>query len=368
MRKKLFVFGMLVLLLTGCTEKADDLDGKPDKLIEADPVSIPEFVVGKKYETLTADPATFHFIADWLTDSKVLFVDKDDGVYQVKSFDFETGETDILHEESAIIIELLIHPSKNLFLLHTSDNPASAKVKILTSDGIIQDEIEVASTELAIEWNDLDPSLVLLTAFHQDWTYDLFLFNGQDSEFGLLEIEDPFPKWYGSSRIAFGFVEDHILDGGEIRTYQPVTKNWETLNLDEIIYFDTFEDSILTMEINEEGNALYHIWDVEGTMRSEWTLPAISNYSEWVIPEIDWLSNNSVVLSAPVNGGQLDEMTAPLRLVKVMDGAVEIIDEEHEPGFIRCAPSGEACLTGVSLETIVEMKEGKKRSWLRFPG
>ena len=32
-------------------------------------------------------------------------------------------------------------------------------------DGIVQDEIVVASTELAIEWNDLDPSLILLTAF-----------------------------------------------------------------------------------------------------------------------------------------------------------------------------------------------------------
>ena len=68
-----------------------------------------------------------------------------------------TGETETLYEEASIIIDVLIHPSKNYLLLHTSDNPTSATVKIISIDGIIQDEIEVASTELAIEWNDLNP-------------------------------------------------------------------------------------------------------------------------------------------------------------------------------------------------------------------
>ena len=27
---------------------------------------------------------------------------------------------------------------------------------------------------------------------------------------------------------------------------------------------------------------------------SEWTMPAVSNYSEWVFPEIAWISDNTV--------------------------------------------------------------------------
>lgn len=364
MRKKLFAFSVATLLLTGCTEKPNDLSEKP---VDFDQETPHEPIVKKRNETFMADPATFHFAADWLSDSAILFVEKDEDRYQVKSFDFNTGKTEILFEESAIIIELLIHPSKKFILLHTSDNPASAKVKILTTDGVLQHEIEVASTELAIEWNDLDPSLVLLTAFHQDWTYDLFLFNGQEADFGLLEIEDPFPKWYGDKRIAIGDVENHILDGGKIRTYQPLTGAWDTLDLEGVIYFDTFEDSLLTMQMADEETAVYRIWDLAGRLRSEWTLPAISNYSEWVIPQMEWLSDNSLVLFAPTQAGQLDELTEPIRLVKVVDGAIEEIDENHEPGFIRCSPSSQACLTGISLETIVDMQGGKKNNWLLFP-
>lgn len=363
MRKKLFAFSVVTFLLAGCTEKPEDLSEKPAEIVQETPH---EPIVEKKYETFIADPATFHFTADWITDSKILFVEKDAGIYQVKSFDFDTGKTETLHEESSIIIELLIHPSNKFFLLHTSDNPASAKVKILTTDGVLQNEIEVASTELAIEWNDSDASLVLLTAFHQDWTFDLFLFNGQEADFGLLEIEDPFPKWYGDNRIAFGSAENHVLDGGKIQTYMPLTGTTDTLDLEGVIYFDTFKDSLLTIQMNDEETAVYRIWDFEGDLRSEWTLPAISNYSEWVIPQMEWLSKDSLVLFAPSQSGQLDELTTPIRLLRVSDGLVEEIDENHEIGFIRCAPSGQACMTGISLETIVDMKEGKKDTWLHY--
>ena len=152
------------------------------------------------FKQFTADPAKFHFVADWLTDSKIVFVEKDLEFYYVKTFDLATGEIETLYEDAAIIVDVLIHPSKEYILLHTTDNPTSATIKILSLDGIIHDEISIESSELAIEWNDLDPSLILLTAFHQDWTFDVFLYNGNKEMFGLIDIEDPFPKWYGTEK------------------------------------------------------------------------------------------------------------------------------------------------------------------------
>ena len=49
-------------------------------------------------------------------------------------------------------------------------------------------------------------------------------------------------------------------------------------------------------------------------------MPVISNYSEWVIPEIEWASNDTVFLSAPDKGGQLDELQSPYRLIRVIEG------------------------------------------------
>ena len=48
--------------------------------------------------------------------------------------------------------------------------------------------------------------------------------------------------------------------------------------------------------------------ELDGTVHSEWTITCISNYSEWVIPEVEWASNDTVFLRAPEKGGQLDEL------------------------------------------------------------
>lgn len=364
MRKKIFVICVVVLLVTGCTQKVDDIVENPEDIEAIEDHRVPTEELSKSF---TADPGKFHFVADWLTDTKMIYVEKDEGFYTVNRFDLDTGETDTLYKEKSMIIDVLIHPSKKYLLLHTSDNSTSATVKILTADGMVQDEIEVASTELGIEWNDTNPSLILLTAFHQDWTFDLFLYNGEESYLGLLEIEDPFPKWFGEDQLIIGYIEDHVLDGGELLTFNPKTEAWGSLDGSGIVYFDTYEDSLLTVRINEEGNAHYIITELDGIPRSEWTLPAISNYSEWVIPEIEWVSNDSVILRAPATGGQLDELSSPLRLIRIMAGQQEVIADNGAAGLLRCSPSGRACMAGASGEILIDVETGKERVWLVYP-
>lgn len=364
MRKKMFIFFAAVLLLTGCTEKTNEvIEGTTAIEQPEDNNSIKKEII----KSLITDPAKFHFVVDWLTDSKVIYVKKENGLYQLNSFDLESGQTDTLYEDDSMIIDVLVHPSKKYLLLHTSDNATSATVKIVTMDGAVQDEVIVASTELAIEWNDLDPSLILLTAFHQDWTFDLFLYNGKVESLDLLAIEDPFPKWLGEDKIAVGYVEGHILDGGEIHTYEPETAKWDQLDLNGVVYFDTYEDTLLAVRINEEEDALYTIMEKGGVIRSEWTMPVNSNYSEWVIPEIEWNTSDILFLPASETGGQIDEHTMPFRLIRVTEGRQDVIADEIVAGVLRCSPSGGKCLTGYSLENLIDVESKLETTWLTFP-
>ena len=84
MRKRIFAFGVATLLLTGCTEKTDEIvDGKPAD-IETENHS--DVIIEKDGKTLVADPATFHFVADWLTDSKIVFVEKEEMTLSSEKF------------------------------------------------------------------------------------------------------------------------------------------------------------------------------------------------------------------------------------------------------------------------------------------
>ncbi|QNK86488.1 MULTISPECIES: hypothetical protein [Sporosarcina] len=364
MRKRIFIFCVTVMLLTGCSKKTNEIIDGPTAVEQP---GNNELIKEEVTKTLVADPSKFHFVADWLTESKVIYVEKVNGHYQVNSFDFESGQTDTLYEDESIIIDLLIHPSKKYLLLHTSDNAASATIKIVTMDGAVQDEVIVASTELAIEWNDTDPSLILLTAFHQDWTFDLFIYNGKVESLDLLAIEDPFPKWLGEDKIAVGYVEGHVLDGGEIHTYEPLTKKWGQLDISGVVYFDTYEDTLLVVRINGDKDAHYTIMGQDGMISSEWTMPVISNYSEWVIPDVEWGSSETVFIPAPDEGGQLDELLSPYRLIRVIEGRQDVVADDITAGVLRCSPSGQKCLTGYSAEKLIDIKKKTQTTWLTFP-
>ena len=54
-------------------------------------------------------------------------------------------------------------------------------------------------------------------------------------------------------------------------------------------------------------------------------LPAVSNYSEWVVPEVGWASSDTVFLRAPETGGQLDELTSPFRLIREKEGQQQVM-------------------------------------------
>ena len=213
LKRKLIVFSLFALMLVSCTKKID----KAENQFEDESVNnVGNDPVEETLKTYTADSAKFHLVVDWLTDTQIVFVEKEAGIYFVKSFDIATGNIEILYTESMVIVDVLIHPSKNTFLVHTSDNPSSATIKVISLEGVVQDEITIASSELAIEWNDLDPTLLLLTAFHQDWTYDVFLYSGIEEEMGLIPLGDPFPKWLGKRKVVTVHIPEHPLDGGEL--------------------------------------------------------------------------------------------------------------------------------------------------------
>ena len=50
-------------------------------------------------------------------------------------------------------------------------------------------KFQLLPLNLAIEWNDIDPKLILLTAFYQDWTYDVFLYNGNRKNLAQFQLK-----------------------------------------------------------------------------------------------------------------------------------------------------------------------------------
>ena len=351
----MIIINLVILILVGCTQKTDETGNQSeDKSMDQVEDAIKIFEV---------DSTKFHFVVDWLTDTKVVFVEKDTDKYLLRTFDITTGKIETLYEETSIILDALIHPSKNTYLLHTSDDSSSATIKIISLEGVVLDEISIASSELAIEWNDTDPTLLLLTAFQKDWSYDVFLYSGNEVDISLLSLEDPFPKWLGRQKVITLNVPEQPLGGGELLLYDLELGTEEHLDLEGVVHFDTNGDNLLIVQINGE-NADYKIIDQDGTVLSKWSMPAVSSYSEWVFSEMSWVSDTTIFMTSTSEGGRLDDLREPFHLVRVANGRQDVLIDNVTTDILRCSPNGEKCLAGPKAEKIIDIQKQEEFIWI----
>ncbi|MFS0689738.1 hypothetical protein AB1K89_10890 [Sporosarcina sp. 179-K 8C2 HS] len=364
MKKGLCLIAMLIFVLYGCAEQKNPPSVQPDMEesfdIAEEPFEPPSPHVFK------ADPSKFHFIADWLTDTQILYVEKNDGFYTVNYFDIETGESGLVYEDESFIIDVLVHPSGDYLLIHTSEHPTTAAIKIVGKDGAVQHQVEIDSTELGIEWNRTDPKKILFTAFHEDWSYDLFVFDGNDDSLSIVELDDPFPKWAGENRIMTLSFRGHPLDGGDIEIFHMEDGEIETTEIGNAIYFDVLEDSIVSVQSVDAGAFAYTIRKLDGTVAFGWTLPAVSNYSEWIVPSIEWLDEKSLIVIGAEKSGQLDEMESGFNMYFFEKGNSELIIKGLDAGPIKCSPSAKYCLSGYSSDELIDVEAKEKLKWIKF--
>ena len=95
-------------------------------------------------------------------------------------------------------------------------------------------------------------------------------------------------------------------------------------------------------------------------------MPLVSNYSEWVIPEIEWINGESFLYKGALRSGQLDELSSEFNLYLHEVGVSKIITEGLDADSITCSPSGKRCLNGYTFEEVIEVESGDRRNWIEF--
>lgn len=342
----------MLIVLSGCSEKVVYEDQ------EAEVVEQEKKPVEKEIQQMFVEYTSFHFIVDWLSNEEILFVDKEDGNFRLKAFHIYSEEIKTIYEAETMIIDVLIHPSKEYILVQTSASEASATLKILTLDGLVHNEVTIESAELEIEWNDLDASSILLTAFYEDWSFDTFIYDGETNQIQLLAIETPFPKWLGMNHFV---VLSEALDGGtEIVVYDVETGEEQALTEGNILSYDTFKESLLVVELTEDDKVQYTILTAALEAIANWTMEPTNEYSEWFTPNFEWINENSLFTFRPEDTGIANE------LIKYEAHEITVFMNRIEDTALICSPDTKNCLAGHGLEKILDLENKVSIDWLSF--
>lgn len=344
---------MIVFFLVGCEEKKEVYE--EDEKIDMQETH--EEVV-QEIQQFMADPNSFRYIVDWLSDEEILFVENEAKQYHLKTFNIYTKEMLVIYEEENIMTDALIHPLKTDLLVQTTTSSDSATVKRISLDGVVQNEVTIESSELAIEWNDVNPSLMLLNAFYEDWSFDTFFFDGTTNDLTLLQTENPFPKWLGEDYFVLPYQDEEVI------IHHVETGEKKVLNESSIVAFDTFKESLLLVQMKEDDKMRYTILNQGGDILTSWEMSISTEEVTGNPPQFEWLDEKSLLLLRPVIDGQV--VQPMYELVNYADGDEMVVLEGLENAPLVCSPNTLNCLTGDRLEQLIQVENKTKIEWLQL--
>ena len=353
----------LLLLLTSCQPNVSK-PILPEKAISTEPEREPPIqeVTIKPLTELNGD---FERIIGWLSDQEILYITRLQSNYLLNAYHVKSGENRTLLTITEPIIEVRIHPSLTEIAVVTSSNSLSASIQIFSSAGVEVDKLTIESSELYWDWHPTQSNDIFFSAFYEDWTFDSFFYSSLSKEMKRFETNDPFGKWGKESSIyTINWPENDTLSGGslrEINTIDMTSKDSEST----IIYVEASDGVEVRVSIsNDQQTFLYTLMRYQDGKSTTFELPAISNYSQWFVPEIDWLNDGSMLTYESSQAGLMDEIPSEFDLVQLsIDKPKKTILEGPYESF-ACNPSGLICLTGVQLEKLLDVESGEIHSWI----
>jgi hypothetical protein len=368
--KKLLLVVISLLFLFGCQDEIQ----KSKVTTESSPIN--NRIISNELEPIKPDSSTyfanseeFDRVIGWVSESEILFIEINNEGSHVYTYDLNQNKKTHQVSVDRDIIDVEIHPTKSHFVLIMSDNSLQATLAIYELGGAKVDELSIESSEIVFEWHPSDINLMVVTAFYEDWTFDTFTYSSETQEMQLLSTTQPFFKW-SSQNLVVGveWQEGDALSGGTLIETSLTDGTSKESNENNYIFVDYFDNLSLTVQINQVNELfIYTLRNLKTGQTKIFESPAISNYSQWFIPEIIWTNHESFLTFTSTTAGLLDTNQANLELVEFnFEGQQNLKVEEVGYSQTVCSPSGVYCLMGDGLSMQINLSNGEKKKWIEY--
>ena len=310
------------------------------------------------------DNNAFHSVVGWISNEDIVFIIVEKGQWLVRTYSISTNSWKTLYTTTTPVIQATIHPSKEMILLHTSKDSSTAEIQFLHKNGYIIQSLSFESAEIYMDWHPTNSNLVVFTTFYEDWTYNTFVYDGATQDLKSIEIENPFAKWYDEENLMVFRWSDSGLDGSELLLYSNKDGTLKATGKERILDATNIGEALLYIHVNEENKQFeYHLEDLKGNEKFEWVTPAVSNYSEWIIPSLSIVSPKTFILLNAKESRNQDDPSQMSILSKISLEGQQILGEiEEQP--ISCSPNGDICLGGYAKENWIQIEPTEVDKWI----
>ncbi len=346
------------LLLAGC-QKDDDSE------FEKDGDAAPENSVESKKELvpIEVNDGQFSGISGWLSNEKVVYTVSKGNTSDIYEYNLYSGEKSLLYTSELPIVDVLISPDEKNLFIHTSVSTYEGLLTVIDLQGKVLNSQSLTAAELTYTWNPYDSNLILISAFSEDWTFTPYLMNIEEESLSELTLNEPFVHWLNSEEVVYldWSSENPALFAPLVKHSIFIDQN-ETI-LDHIFQVKGFDQGVMTIsaENGKMDEAVYTFMTEQFEVLSSFSVPQLTNYSDWLIPYSDFIGNESFLSFQPLHSSEADLYQDGFQLIntKLSSGEKEILLENAENEPLSCSPDGKACLYGYYFEKLIHLESGE---------
>ncbi|WP_062355875.1 hypothetical protein [Bacillus kwashiorkori] len=318
----------------------------------------------KEIVPLQLNVQQFHGVTGWLNNNEVLVIENEGDGSSIYAYNIWTGSKQIIYTSKSPITSAKLNRSRTYLAIHTSNMFHEAAMTIFdlkTQKPLYSTKIE--STEIDYTWNSYLNSELLISAFHEDWTFSMYVVNTDNQTMKKIDIPQPFAVWKSE--------EELIMinwDTSSIATESPLAI-WKDGQIEQALvgrnfyHINGWKDVILTIRTDLKNNQKAYISFFNSSLQliDEFQTPHLTAYSGWEVPFYDLVNNSEFFMVQPLESGLSDMYAGGFQLVKrnIKTGESKILLNLNDNLPISCSPEGNYCLTGYYFENIITFNDKK---------
>lgn len=361
---KIIIVFVVIFFLGSCTNSGTIVS----PTTEPPPIVHSQEDVEPKLQKYFTENSTFDRVVGWISETSLIMIERDKDEFLVYAYDVYTADKTLITTVNKPIIQVNIHPSKGHLAIIMSDNSLQATIQIVTIDGKAIDELTIESSEVYLDWNTTNVNLLLITAFNKDWTFDTFVYSSLTQEMTIIPTLHPILKWASEDKlVAINWMAEDALLGGRMMEISTQTSEVNETEDSGYIYFDMYKDYLVSVKIDSENEEfVYTLSNVITNDTKVYRSPALSNYSQWYVPELVWTENHSFLTYIATKPGLIDSFDGEFLLTEFNLDSKKVKNADFSYSTLQCTPSGDRCLSGTLYEEIWDLVTGDVFNWLEI--
>ncbi|NMD71839.1 hypothetical protein HHO41_16190 [Bacillus sp. DNRA2] len=303
----------------------------------------------------------FSKVVGWLNDETIVYITNTNQNSNVYTYHLLSGKQEKIFESKLPIISAFISPARDKILLHASSGLTEGSITVIDQTGTKLVEKSITSTELNFVWNPYDENLLLVTAFNEQWEYNVSLLNIETKKLTEMKfINQPFVNWNAKNEVIY-----LNWDLNNPSFFAPLVKQKingakeETLDLENVFQIYAYRNCLLTIEVDEKtpDQSVYTFLSEDSKPIASFSIPHLTRFSDWLVPEHTFnQARNEFYTLRPKSSGAADTYREGFQLVRYQldrNNGEELLLDGLENKPISVSPAGEFCLYGHQLENII---------------